>query len=1305
MFNGTRPRQVVEALQVRKLVKGWETALEDIDNRLISVRQTLYTPFTPNPPEQQSPMEVDLTAAATASTQQASQPSHHPSTQSNSSQPSKGHNKRNKRGQARRLLHLESQGYMLQPSPIPIDNTSNKAQALWSYKQRKTCGMEPLEAVTVVYYYDLNIEQIMGRRTLKDKSGTNPPTQEQFLTQYAPLIIERWALPIFKLAGFTPLRHDPIARSSIPDACCEICWSPHGLEDPSNASLDMYPCDVCERTYHWSCLTKLGCYIDTERPPSDPNQGWKCLACASLSDADIRRRSDDSRRKELIKVLWKPSWESAELSNKWPDFASRKLDFEYQQSHVDPSLPTPDQILSNLERQGFHIPNAGSTHQWQSTLGDTIRDLANFYMDPINPQADIKATNRCEARIATIDLAHPPPQTNLPARHPKSIAPRIISTPAALPTIYSREVASICNIDGKCIGMMTPERYHTLQAAFMNARLNGLHEGLQPPATCLNAEVLGLFMRHPGLAPTKTKQSKRVLDSYSRIHPHNISTALNKWCLVTKERMASPLDFNPAYTEYWSTSPRDRVFGAHHNALATQFTGFSMCHPPYDDKTMYASVRHALHSALAPTAPPTATFLILPSWQANSSNGYMTLCNAHPASCAILGTIPASKIEYTAPPFWINAPLELPKPSWSLHIVAVWNEAAQVELSATNPDWLDRLISDIPSATWHTSRHSPAQTSVPAAHARSPLSGATKFNHLRSDSHLTHAHQCAHKPSALLGYEPLALKIQDWKQWAYTDGSCIIVGEGDGKTQRIGAGLYDPLSQATHYINCGGHGMTNTINRAELTGIAAALAHKHTHIATDSACSLSQIRHQLLHPQRHQRHIHAQLLKSIVKSLEESPGPVCFYKVKSHTGIAGNECADAIAKHAALHDTGHDVTFPADGNPYAHLYWLAAEKKADMPGAAAAGGQGTSIDPQPNSKRPLHLLNLNKDLKKHMHQAHKLGMAKEDTTYFKSYKELRARANLEASNAFMSSPKHTWKEMRCTIQIRTGTLYTQQHALWFKHIVGPPLCPLCRQPDGIIHILSGCQHQMIRCQVTERHNIAGRLIYKALSKGSLGAGVVYTDIGSRERLEQQGLPAAAHNRTLPHWLIPNPTLRCRANALPSRPDLILVVPIKHKKVGIEARTRGGQLAAAIAAAARLAADEESAISAAAAKRWDASRLPPHEAHVHLVEIKYCEDTRPDAQLEAAKRQHKVLISSIRRKYRHTTLHVILLGVGGVIYKSYTDEPLLQLGLDRSGAAKLVHQLHTHAVQYASKIVRTRRGLEFAASASNPRDPH
>ena len=55
--------------------------------------------------------------------------------------------------------------------------------------------------------------------------------------------------------------------------------------------------------------------------------------------------------------------------------------------------------------------------------------------------------------------------------------------------------------------------------------------------------------------------------------------------------------------------------------------------------------------------------------------------------------------------------------------------------------------------------------------------------------------------------------------------------------------------------------MTNTINRAELTGIAAALNNKYTQIATDSACSLSQIRKQLLSPEM-QRDLNTQICKN-----------------------------------------------------------------------------------------------------------------------------------------------------------------------------------------------------------------------------------------------------------------------------------------------------------------------------------------------------------------------------------------------------------------------------------------------------------
>jgi len=65
--------------------------------------------------------------------------------------------------------------------------------------------------------------------------------------------------------------------------------------------------------------------------------------------------------------------------------------------------------------------------------------------------------------------------------------------------------------------------------------------------------------------------------------------------------------------------------------------------------------------------------------------------------------------------------------------------------------------------------------------------------------------------------------------------------------------------------------MANTINRAELTGIAAALTNKYTQIAMDSACSLSLIRKQLIFPEMQRTHIHSNLLEQIVTMIYASP--------------------------------------------------------------------------------------------------------------------------------------------------------------------------------------------------------------------------------------------------------------------------------------------------------------------------------------------------------------------------------------------------------------------------------------------------
>ena len=91
------------------------------------------------------------------------------------------------------------------------------------------------------------------------------------------------------------------------------------------------------------------------------------------------------------------------------------------------------------------------------------------------------------------------------------------------------------------------------------------------------------------------------------------------------------------------------------------------------------------------------------------------------------------------------------------------------------------------------------------------------------------------------------------------------------------------------------------------------------------------------------------------------------------------------------------------------------------------------------------------------------------------------------------------------------------------------------------------------------------------------------------------------------------------------------------------------------------------------------KLNPNQWEVHLIELNFCEDTRPDPQLQKAKEQHSMLINKLynianlnRQKYREVKLHVILVGAMGTIYKEYTDKPLADLNLDCHKIKKLTN---------------------------------
>ena len=133
------------------------------------------------------------------------------------------------------------------------------------------------------------------------------------------------------------------------------------------------------------------------------------------------------------------------------------------------------------------------------------------------------------------------------------------------------------------------------------------------------------------------------------------------------------------------------------------------------------------------------------------------------------------------------------------------------------------------------------------------------------------------------------------------------------------------------------------------------------------------------------------------------------------------------------------------------------------------------------------------------------------------------------------------------MKYRTGALYNQNHAVLFK-LSTSQTCPLCPQVDSALHILSGCHHTQIRNMITKRHNIACRMIFKAIRKtGSLGSCIVSIGIGSNDRMTMQNLqiPETAESRFVPKWLFP-PRFPDKDRFTSSRPDFVLVTPIAAK---------------------------------------------------------------------------------------------------------------------------------------------------------------
>jgi hypothetical protein len=76
--------------------------------------------------------------------------------------------------------------------------------------------------------------------------------------------------------------------------------------------------------------------------------------------------------------------------------------------------------------------------------------------------------------------------------------------------------------------------------------------------------------------------------------------------------------------------------------------------------------------------------------------------------------------------------------------------------------------------------------------------------------------------------------------------------------------------------------------------------------------------------------------------------------------------------------------------------------------------------------------------------------------------------------------------------------------------------------------------------------------------------------------------------------------------------------------------------------------------------------------IHLIEIKRCENTRPQNQQSAVQEQHKGLCTILQGA--STSLHAVLSGVGGTIYNTPAFEPFKDLGLDSQRVRRFASSL-------------------------------
>jgi ribonuclease HI len=494
----------------------------------------------------------------------------------------------------------------------------------------------------------------------------------------------------------------------------------------------------------------------------------------------------------------------------------------------------------------------------------------------------------------------------------------------------------------------------------------------------------------------------------------------------------------------------------------------------------------------------------------------------------------------------------------------------------------------------------------------------------------------------------------------YTDGSCRKHPDG---TQTLGAGFYDPVADSEYTVCPRGHSDTNTITRAELSAVLAALRHAVTMppsplvLFTDSLASILLVRASLRRPDTLWEHKHAPMLVAI-RALLLSRASLALHttlqKVRAHSGLHGNDRADHAATAAALDPLSCTSTVPDGLNGYL----------ASLPAWPCALPPPSDPQAQPRLLADLgravtsHILRTNPGVAAGVHLA----------KHYSSVQEAASSASEPCVGDWVwRTSSCPWRALRLVLLVRFGVLWTARRALLLNlpyvlpgGAVTTGACPLCGAPDSAGHILGSCP--ALADYVISRHNKAVAFIQEAVGLGSLSGCFTVMDACARA-----DLPAGVADTRLPAWLLPDVPAEVLSRL---RPDMLLVQ---------------GMPATAPASA--------GFYTPGAQARFRAS------CTISILEVGYASDSGFQDTLALKQTQHLDLCARLVAAGWTLSLtpsgcpfRVILLGTTGHVFAPALAT-LLHFGVSHQHAVALLRRLCTHATLFVLSIVCRRRRLE------------